>query len=171
MGFHPKPRQGTSPLHPAIGASPQREQKFGGGILLWIPQPQSSRRALPCPPLVSVDSYGSLCASRKCPQGTREPPSPIWGYAPKPRARGLAMHRKRMCSKGRGRGVCAAALQLIEKIVSRRMLPLFQRFISSKKRLRAKRLARGLGRSPKWARKAKAEWHQQTLYPLGAKPQ
>lgn len=42
------------------------------------PQPQSSSRALPCPVLVSVDSYGSLCASRKCPQGTRSPPSPKW---------------------------------------------------------------------------------------------
>ena len=41
-----------------------------------LPQPQSSSRALPCPSLVSVDSYGSLCASRKCPQGTRSPPSP-----------------------------------------------------------------------------------------------
>ena len=30
----------------------------------------------PRPPLVSVDSSGSLCASRKCPQGTRFPPSP-----------------------------------------------------------------------------------------------
>ncbi len=30
----------------------------------------------PRPPLVSVDSFGSLCASRKCPQGTRFPPSP-----------------------------------------------------------------------------------------------
>ena len=51
-----------------------------------LPQPQSSRRALPCPPLVSVDSYGSLCASRKCPQGTREPPSPctpLLGLRPK----------------------------------------------------------------------------------------
>ena len=94
-----------------------------GGGTMWgsaprpgrgLPQPQSSSRALPCPPvaqsrllryrlqprfrcpapgrfaasrqqatgltlpsaLVSVDSYGSLCASRKCPQGTRSPPSP-----------------------------------------------------------------------------------------------
>ena len=28
MGFHPKPRQGTSPLHPGIGASPQEVYSF-----------------------------------------------------------------------------------------------------------------------------------------------
>ena len=61
-------------------------------------------------------------------------------------------------------------IQLIEK--PREVLPpLFRSYISSKKRLRAKLLARGLGRSPKWVRKAKAEKSPQTLYPLGAKPQ
>ena len=90
MGQSPTPRKGASPPSPLYWGFAPRELEIVGAILLWPPQPQSSRRALPCPPLVSVDSYGSLCASRKCPQGTRSPPSPIWGCAPKPHARGLA---------------------------------------------------------------------------------
>ena len=38
------------------------------------------------------------------------------------------------------------------------MLPLIRSFLSSKWRLRAKLLVRGLGRSPKWELRAKAEW-------------
>ena len=38
---------------------------------------QSSHQALPCPLLVSLPTCGSLCASRKCPLGTRFPPVPI----------------------------------------------------------------------------------------------
>ena len=96
---------------------------------------------------------------------------PIWGYAPKPRARGLNTDKKKMCGKGRGRGVCAATLQLIEKTVRhRRRLSLFQRFISSKMRLRARRLARGLGRSPKWVRKVKAERRHKHMIPWGEAP-
>ena len=45
------------------------------------------------------------------------------------------------------------------------------RMIPRKLDLRAKRLAWGLGRSPKWVRKAKAGITQQTRIPLGAQPQ
>ncbi len=51
-----------------------------------------------------------------------------------------------------------------------RPLPLFRSNISSKKMLQAKGLARGLGRSPKWERKAKAEKSPQTLALLGRSP-
>ena len=54
----------------------------------------------------------------------------------------------------KGRGVQSPRPQLIEKTCEM-FPPLVRSLISSKIRLRAKELARGLGRSPKWVRKAK----------------
>ena len=134
-GSAPRPGRGLIPCTPLFGASPQREQKFVGVILLW-----------PC--------------------------VPIWGFAPKPRARILNTDKKKVRSEK------AAPLmgppQHIEKtckVSEDTAFPFSSAPFPSIMRLRAKRLARGLGRSPKWERKAKAERTHQTLYPFGAKPQ
>ena len=205
-----------------------------------LPQPQSSSRALPCPPvaqsrllryrlqprfrcpapgrfaasrqqatgltlpsaLVSVDSYGSLCASRKCPQGTRSPPSPctpflglrpkgdrVWwvilalalrthlGLRPKPRASRLARSPLLLEVKLRKRG---GGLRHLTECFNKLRPPRFRGGLSVSKKLVygdlfrplsvLKPLARGLGRSPKWVRKAKAGRTRQTLAPLGRSP-
>ena len=42
-----------------------------------LPQPQSAYSPLPWPVLASARHCGALCASRKCPLGTRFPSSPL----------------------------------------------------------------------------------------------
>ena len=99
-----------------VGALPQTP---AGGL---SPQPQSSSRALPCPCLVSVDSSGSLCASRKCPQGTRSPPSPctpFLGLRPKPRASRLACSLLLLEMKLRKGVVFSDASQFFDKLQGR----------------------------------------------------
>ena len=83
-----------------------------------------------------------------------------FGATPQNPARAAWLRARNECvAKGRVAAcVCAATLRLIEKPVKHRRPPLlFRSFASNKKMPRAKRLARGLGRSPKWVRKAKAE--------------
>ncbi len=77
---------------------------FYGGTLGFHPKPRKG--ALPPSPRYWGEAprgqvFGGLSLLWPC--------VPLWGYAPKPHARDLATHRKWMC------GVCAAALQLVEK--------------------------------------------------------
>ena len=173
-----------------VGVPPQTP---AGGL----PQPQSSSRALPCPGLVSVDSYGSLCASRKCPLGTRSPPSPctpllgrspkgarVWwvisalalsfhlGLRPKTPSEGLEHEQeKNVQQKGRGSQATAHSVSKKSEVSEMPAVP-FPEPHSQQSRGYAPRGSRGvLGRSPKWVRKAKVECRPQTFASFGAKPQ
>ena len=134
MGFHPKPRQGTCPLHPFIGASPQEDKCLVG---------------YPC-------------------SGSAYP----FGATPQNPTRGAWLRTGKGCAAKRRAGACVPRPFNLSKesVRHRRLPPLFRSVISSKMRLRAKQLARGLGRSPKWELRAQAGITHQALVLLGRSP-
>ena len=138
----------------APSCSEHRQTHVAGDV--GVPPQTPAGGLSPCTPFLglrpkrTLSLAGYLCFSSEFP----------FGATPQNPARGAWLRtRNEYAAKGRPQRVCAAALRLIEKPVKyRRPPPFIRSFASSKKMPRAKRLAWGLGRSPKWERKAKVEW-------------
>jgi len=151
-GAAPNPGRGLSPLHPAIGASPQGRHVFGLLSLHWLrvpiwgcaPKPRASRLA-----------WSRIFAESEA-ANKEQDPHMFHHFLNKPKGHGARTRRDPCLEKSLGLEGAS---------------PLSGASFSRKEGSKPRSSRGVLGRSPKGERKAKAEWIRQILAFFGAKPQ